>query len=88
MSENYQATSSPSSALTPPFEEKEATDCQPTRPSTGFSTDPSLEGNAFVKSGESSLSTGFSEIKTESPSEEEKPTMVLIHMYISLYISI
>ena len=83
MSENYQA-----SAITPPFEEKDFTDCQPTRPSTGFSTSPSLEGNAFVKSGESSLSTDFSEIKTESPSKEKKPTMVLIYMYISLYISI
>ena len=81
MSKNLKEMSSPSSL---PIEAKDFTACPPTRSSTGFSTGPSLASNAYVKSGESS---SF-EIKTESPSEDKETTVVLRHMYISLYIFI
>ena len=81
MSKNLKDMSSPSSL---PIEAKDFTACPPTRSSTGFSTGPSLASNAYVKSGESS---SF-EIKTESPSEDKETTVVLRHMYISLYIFI
>ena len=81
MSKNKKEMSSPSSL---PIEAKDFTACPPTRSSTGFSTGPSLASNAYVKSGESS---SF-EIKTESPSEDKETTVVLRHMYISLYIFI
>ena len=82
MSKNLKDMSSPSSL---PIEAKDFTACPPTRSSTGFSTGPSLASNAYVKSGESSLSTGSFEIKTESPSEDKETTVVLRHMYIYHY---